>query len=668
MKLKTFNHILLLGMALAGFTSCNDFLDREPEDKVTDAVYFTSEADLAAYAINLYNFRSVSPGSWGIGFWADDNGTDNQASVGYSSFWAPGEWKVEQSVGNGSAWDFKQIRHCNYGLKNFLSRYAAGQIQGSDANIRHYIGELYVLRAYAYFDKLQDVGDFPIVTEPLPDQRDSLVKYSHREPSYKVARFILSDLDEAKKYLLDKSPAGKNRVSKDVADLLRSRVALFEGTWLKYHKGTAFVPGGTGWPGNAADIQGFDIDSEITFFLDEAMKSAKAVGDKYYASLDANTDAREGMDASFNSLNPYYTMFCDNNMEDYNEVLMWRQFSQPLGVTHNIQRQLANNGGGSGWTRGLVNSFVMRNGYPIYDSRSGYKKEWEEQTITATLQDRDSRIQIFTKRDGDVDCYVDGRPNYMDPTWIVKGNNETRMVTGYAIKKGKHYRWDEVHDTGESGSLVFRASEALLNYMEACVELKGSVDDTADKYWKALRRRAKVTEDYMLTVNATNMQEEAKGDWGAYSHNQLVSSLLYNVRRERRNELIGEGMRMMDLRRWRALDQVNGYQIEGMRYWGSSYEGKLLQDGIDLVKVDVDGGKGNMSDRQTSGVYIRPYQISKINNSVFDGYRFTEAHYLSPLPQSVFRQTAEGDQSDLNTSVIYQNPGWPKVAGQGPTE
>ena len=45
-------------------------------------------------------------------------------------------------------------------------------------------------------------------------------------------------------------------------------------------------------------------------------------------------------------------------------------------------------------------------------------------------------------------------------------------------------------------------------------------------------------------------------------------------------------------------------------------------------------------DKTISGDYIRPYQISKINNQVFDGYHFTPAHYLSPIAQSVFRQTA----------------------------
>ena len=673
MKIKYLNIGLLIA-AVSGLTACNGFLDREPESSVTPSAYFTSEADLAAYTINLYGFfTSIAPGSYGISTFGYDNATDNQAATGYSSRWVPGEWKVPSSTSDGdrtAVWNFFQIRDCNYFFDQVLPKYEAGKISGNENNIKHYIGEMYLMRAYAYFDKLQSIGDCPIVTTALKDDEATLVEASKRQPSHKVARFILEDLDKAIELLQESAPGGKNRISKDVAYLLRSRVALFEGTWLKYHKGTAFVPGGEGWPGDNSLLSGFNIDDEISYFLGEAMASAKVVGDKLVNNLVENTDADEGMDASFNSLNPYYTMFCDENMENYSEVLMWRKYDESLSITHNIQMQLQNNGGGSGWTRGLVNSFLMKNGLPIYDTASGYDPEWEKKGISATLQDRDSRIRIFTKKDGDIENYTSaGTINYVDLEWVVKGNNETRMVTGYAIKKGKHYNdyMQTLHHKGTTGSIVFRGTEALLNYMEACYVKTGSIDGTADKYWKALRTRAKVNSDYNKTIAATVMTKEAEGDFGAYSHGQLVDATLYNIRRERRNEFIGEGMRWADLKRWRACDQVNGYQIEGMRYWGSDYEGTWQDDsGNDLVVVDVAGGAGNMSSESVSGVYIRPYQISNVNNSVFNGYRFTPAHYLSPLPQSAFRQTASGDKTDLNTSAIYQNPGWPKVGGQGP--
>ena len=50
---------------------------------------------------------------------------------------------------------------------------------------------------------------------------------------------------------------------------------------------------------------------------------------------------------------------------------MWKKFDESLGVTSNLQMELCRNGGGSGWTRGMVNSFLMRNGLPVYASGSG---------------------------------------------------------------------------------------------------------------------------------------------------------------------------------------------------------------------------------------------------------------------------------------------------------
>lgn len=136
---------------------------------------------------------------------------------------------------------------------------------------------------------------------------------------------------------------------------------------------------------------------------------------------------------------------------------------------------------------------------------------------------------------------------------------------------------------------------------------------------------------------------------------------------------------MADLKRWRALDQMANtpYIIRGMRYWGSKYdtegiwsepdsEGK--SEKIDVI-VDVDGGTGNISAGVKDGGiddYIRPYQLTRVNNSVFDGYRFTPAHYLNPIGQATFRKTAV-NKSDLESSVVYQNPGWSKVAGTAPT-
>ena len=662
MKLKYFSLLLCGALTL---TSCNDFLDREPEDSLTPSKYFTAEADLAAYSLKYYNFNSIQPGSYGIGTFADDNGTDNQVNAGGSNLWIPGQYKV----GSSNPWDFSQVRHCNYFFEKVLPKYEAGKIQGNADNIKHYIGEMYLLRAYAYFNLLKNIGDCPIITTALPDEESVLLKASHRDPRNKVARFILEDLDKAISLLKEVSPEGKKeRVSRDVAYLLRSRVALYEGTFEKYHAGTAFVPGGKDWPGAAEDAAGYDNAAEVKYFLGEAMKSAKMVGDKMVSKLAENTATDEGMDNKYKSINSYYTMFCDVDMSTYPEVLMWREYSVAKGTGHNTQQYFQKNGCNTGWTRGLVNSFVMENGYPIYAAASGYNDSQELNGISATLANRDSRIRIFTKGDNSVESYfADGTTANVQLGSSIFEETEKRAVTGYMIKKGKHYdpTMYLTHFHSVNGSLLFRGVEALLNYIEASYELNGTIDATAESYWKAIRRRAKVNENYSITIAATDMNEEAKGDFAAYSHGKLIDATLYNIRRERRNELIGEGFRWADLQRWRACDQVKNYQVEGFRYWGTVYEGAFRdKDGNDKAVVDLTGEKGNMSAKTLSN-YIRPYQIKPADhNLLYNGLNFTPAHYLMPLPQSVFRKTAT-NKADLKTSVVYQNPGWPMIDGNG---
>ena len=509
----------------------------------------------------------------------------------------------------------------------------------------------------------------------LPNDKEYLLEASVRQPRNKVARHILADLDKAISLLPDESTYGKNGLTKDCANLFRSRVALFEGTWLKYHRGTALVPGGPGWPGKAELISDFNIDSEIAYFFDEAMKSAKVVGDKFYNRLVENTDAPEGMTAGYTEANPYYCMFWAENPGSYDEVLLYRAYSLTFNMGTQIQAQFQKNAGGTGWTRGMVNSFVMRNGLPIYAAGSGYDPQWENQGVSATIQGRDSRLTVFTKGDGSIITLgLDGNsPAKYNMNWLFSPDNTTRCPTGYAVKKGQDYNYAGAQGNLQSttGSITFRAAEALLNYMEACVEKNGSVDGTADAYWRALRNRAKVDPHYKKPIAATNMTEEAKGDWGAYSHGALVNTTIYNVRRERRNELCAEGLRLMDVRRWCALDQMisTPYIIEGIKYWGTVYNDpasplfiKNAEGEFYEPVVDPDSDESNMSAR-ADGDYVRPYQIRKANNLVWDGYTFTRAHYLSPLGHNVF-VNASPDKDPAN-SYVYQNPGWPTEANQG---
>ena len=274
------NILFAIGMtALA--CSCNDFLDREPMDAVPVEKYLLSENDLAAYTANLYNsLPSHKPGVYDIGVFATDNNSDNQAASNPEKLFVKGENRVAQS---GGAWNFSEIRSANYFINRVRPLLEAGELGGNEANNKHYLGEAYFFRAFYYANKLDSLGDFPIIKTTIADNYEAVKQASQRRPRNEVARFIIENLDSAY-YFMSNTPPASNRLTKDCAALLKSRVALFEGTWEKYHKGTARVPGGPGWPGAQKDyLKGFtiDIDAEIKYFLGEAKKAAQIVADNY---------------------------------------------------------------------------------------------------------------------------------------------------------------------------------------------------------------------------------------------------------------------------------------------------------------------------------------------------------------------------------------------------
>lgn len=145
--MKKYIGILSIGVILmGGLTACNDFLDREPLDKVTPEVFFSSEDDLATYAIKCYSFQTVTE-AYGANLFGLDNHTDNQAGTDIPAYWIPGQKQVAANVGD---WKWEEIRACNYFFDNVLEKEKNNEIVGSPDNIRHYIGEMYVLRAYKY--------------------------------------------------------------------------------------------------------------------------------------------------------------------------------------------------------------------------------------------------------------------------------------------------------------------------------------------------------------------------------------------------------------------------------------------------------------------------------------------------------------------------------------
>lgn len=655
-------NILLSTIILSVFTlaSCENFLDRKPLDQVTPFDYFNNAGDLAAYSINQYSFSTHS--GFSMGTLTGDVHTDNMANgSGSDTYWDPGNWKVPT---DGGGWDFSSIRKCNYFFDQVLPKWHAGAISGAEVDVKHYIGEMYFLRAWAYFSKLKTFGDFPIVKTTLIDDKVLLIESSKRKPRNEVARFILNDLDSAA-LLMKTSANNKNRLTRDVALLIKSRVALNEASFLTYHRGTPRVPGESGWAGaNMSYNKDFsiDLDAEIVYFLNEAMSSSKEVAE--VITLTSNSGLTNPVNKNFAGWNPYFEMFALLNMGANDEILFWRSYSAELNITHGVSVYIKN-GNNNGLTKDYVDGFLMKNGLPIYATGSGYKGD---ETIMNQKMDRDDRLQLFVFGEDD-DLTLENKFNA--PTIVALA--EVRDVTGLRIRKC--YNYDPAQSASSalvstSGSIVFRGVEAYLNYIEASYMLNNGLDATASNYWNAVRIRAGIEGSIETTINATNMNLEK--DWAKYSGSMVIDPTLFNIRRERRNELIGESMRWDDLKRWRSLDEVQDYVVEGFNLWDKSYASPSYKDSVfvdgvftgefkDMLIPSGSIEEPNVSSKAASK-YLRPYQIVEKNNNLFSGYNWTKAYYLSPIPYFQMVLASE-NKEDITTSVIYQNPYWPSIAG-----
>ncbi len=667
-----FSTLLAVGGA---FSSCSDFLNQEPPSYITPSDYYTSEDQVQAVANGEYQILLPGHSAFGYGIYANDNATDNQADNNQGDTrYVKGQWKV--GTDNGS-WYWNSIRDLNYQLNTIVSNYKAKKIQGTDRNIRQYIGELYFFRAYAYFGLLRNFGDLPIIKKALSDNEKLLVENNKRAPRNEVARFILADCDTALTYMSNGFDARHTRVSPDVANVFKSRVALFEGSWLTNFKGTPFVPGGKEWPGAKKDYhKDFkyptgSIDAEARYFFQQAVAASEKVADKYKNQLSINNGI---VPQSENEHNPYFEEFGNTDMSSFPDVLLWKEYSKSAGQTNNVEVAIQYGNIFTGFTRGMIDAFVMKDGKPTYASHDGYV--YEDTTTNAVVRNRDPRLVIFLKRPGQINVFknmdytVGDHIVPTEPVPNVLNHNFTETyTTGYAMRKGGTFdRALCQNNYGYTGAITFRATEALLNYMEADYMLykDGNINhDKIKEYWTALRKAAGFTGvalDPEVTVRTTDMSKETAGlvsgtayDWGAFSAGKTVDAALYSIRRERRCELMAEGLRYMDLIRWRSMDQLiaHPYHIEGFHIWNTPMEKwytGIVADGTDA---------SNMSQKSLSE-YYRPYEINmnKNQNLFMEGYTWAMAQYLQPLPIRQFLLTAS-DHASVDKSPLYQNPYWP---------
>jgi starch-binding outer membrane protein, SusD/RagB family len=561
------NILFLLIVVLV--SSC-ELLDQPPLDRISNGSYWKSASDLENYTLQYYpsfpTFRNSTGYLGNIG--ADGfQGSDHQINATPVTT-MNGTRTLTLSGGN---WNWTSIRSVNVFLENY------GKVQAPAENIAQFVGEAHFFKAWFYFDKLRLFGDVPWYTTSL--QVDSPELYNARSSRTVVADSILAHLDKAvaKLSMLSSVTGGNNRLSKEAALLFKARVALYEGTWQKYHAGTAFATAGT--------------DPKKYFRIAADAATELMTPGKYKVAITGTT------------AEDYTKLFASTNLASNNEVILWAKFDKTLNTfSHNFQQYVTSFTNQASITYELVQNYLGKDGKP-FDYKALEKTKQGSGFLTALGEGVDPRLKQVvwvpgqTMWDNSAGTKVFAKPN-LDQT------GEAKNATGFQLHKGADPKDPTAggaqgfSTSCETGAVIFRYAEALLIYAEAKSELGEKVDYTISL--NLLRKRAGMP---VFVAQA----DASRANYANFGY--TLTDELYEIRRERAVELASEGFRFDDWRRWRAHSLFKGKRPSGFPYLKSEYAANLV------VQTSADG-------------LIDPFKTNIPN-----GYNFNEGRdYLDSVP------------------------------------
>ncbi len=537
-------------------TACEKELDLPPLDSITDQELAFSRTEMELYCNQFYtmlpNFESMIYG---------DLSSDNLIFFNYlSNARLAGTIVVPES---GGGWSWGTIRALNYFLVNYR------KTQEPIESVGPFIGEIHFFKAYAYFNQLQTFGDLPWLSTPLNTDSEEL--FNPRLSRSVIADSIIVNLDKAIALLNPKNATPVGRINKDAALILQSRVALYEGSWEKYHSGTPF------------GVANADPNKYFRKAADAAKQLMDTGGYSVHSTGDINGD--------------YWRLFNQEDLQANPEVILWRDYDIEFGGAHQAQNRLLSDGTFGSVSKQLVDSYLTTDGTPISVSAL-YQGD---STVELAVTNRDPRLTQTIYQIGDVQRIVGvDTTKYERPFLNLPARNAN--TTGYQLFKGTD---PDAPGGGPGGEVsttanpIFRYAEVLLNYAEAKAEL-GEADQTVlDASINLLRDRVGMPH---MTVNIGFTDS----DWEFPS----LSPLINEIRRERKVELACENFRFHDIMRWRAHHLILR-PLTGASF--AQFENMPWSPPLGEVKVDNNG-------------YMFPFKDTP-------GWQFDpDIHYLSPLP------------------------------------
>ena len=564
-------NILSAGLLLAtavSFSSCDDFLTRDPQDTVTDVPSFwNNEENLRTSFLDYYTYffpgyrsgwnRADNFAETNVADWTDDNAQEVATLF----------TKVAPTT-DADNWNFEKIRNMNL----LLSRIQSSSL-GEEAK-NHWSGVARLFRAMEYAKLVQKFGDVPYY-DAVVGSTDNEQLYRARDPRTTVMDKVNEDLAFACANIRVNDGTKGLTVNRAVAQGFASRIMLFEGTWQKYH-------------------------ANNTAKAAEYLKAAK----DYAAAL---------MQTNAYSIAPSYkSLTTSEDLAGNPEIIMYRSYVENV-VMHSLMSFQNTEHEMSSPSRSFVDAFLTKNGLPIHQAgNTDYKgKEYAKE-----IQNRDPRLA------DNIDEESGLRLNGVAAVYAASGYYANRYVNKDLINKP-----GGMSSTNTTDAPVMKLNEVMLNYIEAAAELAELGQYTLtqadfDKTINAIRDRQSTQMPHLtLAGNALKVNGVEIND---PDRDATVKPIIWEIRRERRVELAYEGLRFNALRRWGKLEYADMTKNKTLNMGAGINKADYPENAEALAKITLCDENGNIVTGNEG--YIMPItEVAKMRV-------MADKDYLYPIP------------------------------------
>lgn len=564
-------NILSAGLLLAtavSFSSCDDFLTRDPQDTVTDVPSFwNNEENLRTSFLDYYTYffpgyrsgwnRADNFAETNVADWTDDNAQEVATLF----------TKVAPTT-DADNWNFEKIRNMNL----LLSRIQSSSL-GEEAK-NHWSGVARLFRAMEYAKLVQKFGDVPYY-DAVVGSTDNEQLYRARDPRTTVMDKVNEDLAFACANIRVNDGTKGLTVNRAVAQGFASRIMLFEGTWQKYH-------------------------ANNTAKAAEYLKAAK----DYAAAL---------MQTNAYSIAPSYkSLTTSEDLAGNPEIIMYRSYVENV-VMHSLMSFQNTEHEMSSPSRSFIDAFLTKNGLPIHQAgNTDYKgKEYAKE-----IQNRDPRLA------DNIDEESGLRLNGVAAVYAASGYYANRYVNKDLINKP-----GGMSSTNTTDAPVMKLNEVMLNYIEAAAELADLGQYTLtqadfDKTINAIRDRQSTQMPHVtLAGNALKVNGVEIND---PDRDATVKPIIWEIRRERRVELAYEGLRFNDLRRWGKLEYADMTKNKKLNMGAWINKADYPENAEALAKITLCDENGNIVTGNEG--YIMPItEVAKMRV-------MADKDYLYPIP------------------------------------